>query len=106
MNSNQNKVKLKESEERYTDLFLNSNDLIQSIDAKGRFVYVNPTWLNTLGYSEEEVLGMAFLDIIHDSHKAPCMDIFGRIQKGEKFDFFEVTFVTKSGKDVIVEGTY
>ena len=40
--------KLRESEERYRDLFENANDLIQCVDAEGRFVYVNKKWLETL----------------------------------------------------------
>ena len=46
---------LSESEERFRDLFENANDMIQSVDINGSFVYVNRKWLETLGYSEKEV---------------------------------------------------
>src|SRR4030042_6394519 len=46
---------LRESEEKFRDLFENANDLIQSIDSEGQFLYVNKKWLETLGYSKEEV---------------------------------------------------
>ncbi|MHC5597309.1 MAG: PAS domain S-box protein [Nostoc sp.] len=46
---------LVESEERYRDLFENANDLIQCVNASGRFLYVNRAWRETLGYSEAEI---------------------------------------------------
>ena len=33
----------------YRDLCENANDLIQSVDPEGRFLYVNKAWLHTLG---------------------------------------------------------
>ncbi len=36
--------KLLESEQRYRDLFENANDLIQSVGADGKFLYVNRAW--------------------------------------------------------------
>ena len=49
---------LKESEERYRDLFENANDLIQSVAPDGHFLYVNKTWRKMLGYSEKEVANL------------------------------------------------
>ena len=33
----------------------NVKDLIQSVNAEGKFIYVNRSWLQTLGYSKDEV---------------------------------------------------
>ncbi|TET77426.1 MAG: PAS domain S-box protein, partial [Candidatus Cloacimonadota bacterium] len=96
--------KLRESEEKYRDLFENANDLIQSVDASGKFVYVNRKWLNTLGYSEEEAKKMKFTDIIHKDHIEYCMGIFKGLQRGETFDDVETVFVSRDGKAIHVAG--
>lgn len=38
----------------------------QSLDEQGMFVDVNPTWLKTLGYTKEEVIGRSFSEFIAD----------------------------------------
>jgi PAS domain S-box-containing protein len=96
---------LRESEEKYRDLFENASDLIQSVAVDGPFVYVNPAWRETLGYSEEEIGGLSFMDIIHPDSKAHCAELFERVMAGERVDHLEAMFVTKEGKTIAVEGS-
>ena len=96
---------LKESEERYRDLFENANDLIQSAAPDGTLVYVNRAWRDALGYSEEEVSRLSLFDIIHPDSLAHCMEMFGRVLSGEKLDHVEAMFVTKEGRTITVEGS-
>lgn len=49
--------KLRESEQRYRQLYNQTPVMMHSIDRSGRIVEVNNTWLRTLGYSRAEVLG-------------------------------------------------
>jgi PAS domain S-box-containing protein len=100
----QSEEKLIKSEQLYRDLFENANDLIQSVGADGKYLYVNRAWRETLGYTEEEVAGLTMLDIIHADHKEHCMALFSRTITGEKLDHIEAVFVTKSGRSVVVEG--
>jgi len=95
---------LKESEERYHDLFENASDLIQSVGMDGKFLFVNKAWKNTLGYSEEEVSKLTFLDIINDDDKQHYSEVFRKIKDGKENVDIEVSFVSKSGKKIIVEG--
>ena len=95
---------LKESEERYRDLFENANDLIQSVAPDGSFVYVNRAWREILGYDEEEIAGLSMVDIIHPDNLAHCMEIFQRVMSGKRAGKVEAVFVTKDGKKVTVEG--
>ena len=96
---------LRASEERYRDLFDNANDLIQSTDAEGRFVYVNRAWRDTLGYSEEEVGRLSVRDIVDPDSKAHCLALFGRVMSGESASPIEAAFRAKNGQKVIVEGS-
>ncbi|MEH1831115.1 MAG: adenylate/guanylate cyclase domain-containing protein [Nostoc sp.] len=95
---------LVESEERYRDLFENANDLIQSVNAYGRFLYVNRAWQETLGYSEAEIANMTVFDIIHPECKQQCLQRFYRLLSGEKFAQIKSAFVTKDGQTIFLEG--
>ena len=100
-----NEAALQESEKRYRNLFENSVELIQSVNAEGRFEYVNPEWLDTLGYDEQEVPNMKLQDIIHPDELQYCMDIFSRLQRGETFPQIQTVFRAKDGRDIFIEGS-
>ncbi len=51
---------LRESEKRFKLLFDNAPLSYQSLDNNGCFIDVNSTWLSSLGYSREEVIGHFF----------------------------------------------
>ena len=96
---------LKESEERYRDLFENANDLIQSAAPDGSLIYVNRAWREALGYSEEEVSRLSLFDIIHPDSLSHCMEMFRRVMSGENVAHVEAMFVTKDGRTITVEGS-
>ncbi|MEH2128108.1 adenylate/guanylate cyclase domain-containing protein [Nostoc sp.] len=95
---------LVESEERYRDLFENANDLIQSVNPFGRFLYVNRAWRETLGYSEAEIANMSVFDIIHPEFKQHCLQRFYRVLSGENLGQVTAIFVTKDGQTIFLEG--
>jgi len=95
---------LQESEGKYRDLFENANDLIQSVDADGKFIYVNRAWRETLGYTAEEVVGLTLFDIIHPDFRKHCSDVFSRVSTGEQVDNVETVFMARNGRSVVVEG--
>jgi PAS domain S-box-containing protein len=51
---------LRESEERFQNMFEPAPSCYQSLDANGCLVEVNEAWLATLGYRREEVIGKWF----------------------------------------------
>jgi len=95
---------LRESEERYKDLFENANDMIQSVDRNGKFLYVNRKWLETLGYTREEVKKLTLWDILRKDQIPHCMKVFKKVCRGEAVEHVETVFVTKDGKEIQVEG--
>lgn len=98
-------ITLLESEEKYRDLFDNASDLIQCVDPVGKFIYVNNAWKKTLGYTDEEVKTKTVFDIIHPEYLQQCKDNFSRLLKGENLNEFEMGFLTKENKKVVVSGT-
>jgi diguanylate cyclase (GGDEF)-like protein/PAS domain S-box-containing protein len=53
-------IQLKQSEERFRILFNQAPLGYQSLDFDGNFIEVNQRWLDTLGYTREEVIGKWF----------------------------------------------
>jgi PAS domain S-box-containing protein len=96
---------LRESDQRYRDLFENTSDLIQSVRPDGTILYTNHAWMSTLGYTDEEVKQLAFPDIIHPDDLEHCMNLFQRILAGESINDIETRFVSKDGRTISVEGT-
>ena len=60
---------LKENEEKYRALFDNAPLSYQSLDEDGRFIDINPSWLRTLGYERDEVIGKYYADFLHPDWK-------------------------------------
>lgn len=61
---------LKESEERFQELFQKAPLGYQSLDAEGRFLEVNQAWLDALGYERGEVIGRWFGDFLAPEYVA------------------------------------
>ena len=96
---------LRDSQERYRDLFENANDLIQSVTPEGRYLYVNRTWRETLGYSASEVEALTMFDVIAPECHTACRLEFQRVLAGEKLDRIETTLLTKDGRRILLEGS-
>jgi len=96
---------LRDSEERYRDLFEHANDLIQSVGEGGRLLFVNRSWLRTLGYDEDEARGMNFLDVVHPDSLQHCQRLFARVHGGERIGTVRADFVSKAGRRITVEGS-
>lgn len=95
---------LRKSEERYRDLFENANDLIQSVNPEGRYLFVNKAWKNTMGYSDEEIVQLHITDVLHPDHYNHCANLFRKVLEGQDLRSIETVFVTKDGRHINVEG--
>lgn len=96
--------KLIESEERYLDIFDNTRDLVQCIGPDGFFLYTNNAWRKTMGYTEQEVQSLSFLDVLHPDSMVCCQDRFSRLLNGEVLTQIDFKFLTKSGDTVHLAG--
>jgi len=82
----------------------NIDDLIQSVNEKGFFIYVNKKWREILGYSLEEAKKMSFPQIIKKEQLPHCMEVFNELKKGKTVEKVKTIFMSKSGKEIPVEG--
>jgi PAS domain S-box-containing protein/putative nucleotidyltransferase with HDIG domain len=94
---------LRSSREKYFNLFNNANDLIQVANPVGKLLTVNKKWLEILEYSQEEVKGLRVNDIIRKDKLKQISKQMQKTLKGKNIDF-ETVFISKSGKEINVEG--
>ncbi|MCG2762540.1 MAG: PAS domain S-box protein, partial [Candidatus Atribacteria bacterium] len=91
------------SEERYFTLFNNANDLIQIANPAGKILAVNKKWLATLEYSQEDAKGLRVTDIIREDKIPQISRLLQEVARGRSISF-ETVFISKSGKEINVEG--
>jgi two-component system sensor histidine kinase/response regulator len=94
---------LRESEERYRELFDNAKDAIYVHDLNGRYTSVNEAAEKLTGYARDEILGKSFTDIMTpESVERIHTSVRQTLEKhGETTDELEV--LTKEGHRVPVE---
>ena len=95
---------LRESEERYRDLFDNASDLVCMTAPDSSLLYVNKAWQKGIGYGDDEIERMRLLDIVHPDSRSHYTEVMGRVLRGERLDHVELIFVPKAGTPVTVEG--
>ncbi len=90
-------VELKNSEERYRELFENTNDIIYTMDLKGNFTSVNPMAEKMLGYKFTELKEMNMSSYISpETAKLAFANIQAKV-KGKKLNtMYEVDFINKN----------
>ena len=68
-NSKRAEEALRLNVEKYKAFYDNAPLSYQSLDEDGCFLDVNPTWLSTLGYEREEVIGKRYAEFLHPDWK-------------------------------------
>jgi len=95
---------LRESEERYRDLFDHASDLVCMAAPDGSLLYVNHAWQQGTGYGEAEIGRKQLLDLVAPESRAYFTEVLERVLKGERLDHVELIFVPKVGAPITVEG--
>ncbi len=74
-------IALKESEQKFRSLYDNAPLSYQSLNEDGSFKDINPTWLTTLGYERDEVIGKYYNDFLHPDWQAHFKENFPKFKK-------------------------
>lgn len=78
---------LRESQERYRDLFENSSEMIATISPAGRFLYANPAWKRCFGLDQPAMLALdSFEELFGPSCRSEVNALFRRALEGESIE--------------------
>jgi len=94
---------LRESEDRYRDLFENANDIIYTLDLNGCLTSVNAAGERLLGYSREELLGRPVALLVLPQYLETMREMLDRKVAGEARTNYEVGVTTKDGRHLVLE---
>jgi PAS domain S-box-containing protein len=81
--------------ERFFSLSL---DMLCVVSAERRFKRVNPAFGETLGHTTAELVGSAFIDLVHDGDRARTLEEFGRVIGGTPVTDFENRYRRRDGE--------
>jgi PAS domain S-box-containing protein len=88
---------LRESEERHRMLLEASPDPIVVYDMEGKVTYVNPAFVETFGWSSEELLGKR-IDYVSEESWPETRTAIASMLRGERIQSFETRRLTKDGR--------
>lgn len=86
--------------DKYKLLVEAANDVIYEIDLEGRFTYVNPKAVEVSGYSEEECIGMIYLELVRPDWRNRVLEFYMKQINGSvQATYLEFPVITKEGHE-------
>lgn len=88
-------------EEQYRLLVMQANDIIYRTDRMGRFTFVNPTATRIMQYTDEELVGRRFLELIRADYRPAVERFYGRQFVRKRHNtYYEFPAIAKDGHEV------
>jgi PAS domain S-box-containing protein len=90
---------LRESQERYRDLFENSSEMIATLSPGGQFMYANPAWMHGFGVEDGALHELeSFQELFGTNCRAEVAVLFRRALDGESIERAAVRNHTHDGR--------
>jgi PAS domain S-box-containing protein len=97
---------LRESEERYRDLFDNSAEMIATLSPRGRYLYVNPSWQALFGMDSSQFESLiGFESPFPPEVQAEAAALFHKALHGVRVEHHPLRLQNSSGENVEVEAS-
>ncbi len=97
---------LQKTEKRYQDLIESVQDIIYKISPEGFFTFVNPVVEQRLGFSESEIIGRHFSELVLPEYRENLVLFYrGMLQQRHESTYNEFPVKAKNGKTVWIGQT-
>ncbi|HEX5887729.1 MAG TPA: response regulator [Pyrinomonadaceae bacterium] len=96
---------VRESEERYRDLFENAQDLVYTHDLLGNYTSANIVCEKITGYTHEECIGMNVAQVIAPDNMEKARTAMARKSIEKDSSAYDIDIITKDGRRVTLEVT-
>src|SRR6266478_5000539 len=94
---------LRKSEERWRSVFENSAIGVALTDLNGRFLATNHVYQTIVGYTEEELRALCFLDVTHEDYHEANWTLITELLEGKRRQFqIEKRYRRKDGSSIWV----
>jgi PAS domain S-box-containing protein len=94
---------LRKSEERWRSVFENSAIGVALTDVNGRFLATNHVYQTIVGYTEEELRALYFLDVTHEDYREANWALITELLEGKRRQFqIEKKYRRKDGSSIWV----
>jgi PAS domain S-box-containing protein len=70
-----------ESEERYRILVENQTDMVVKFDPDGVLLFVSPSYCETFGKSQDDLIGNRFIPLIHEQDRERVAELLNNVYK-------------------------
>jgi PAS domain S-box-containing protein len=95
---------LRESQERYRDLFENSSEMMATLSPTGHFVYANLAWKRCFGLDQQALLALeSFDELFEAAVRTEILSLFRRALDGEVIDRAPLHHHTDDGRTLLFE---
>ena len=94
---------LRESEERYRELFENANDIIYTHDLQGNFTSLNRSGERITGYTREETMKMNVADVIAPEYLNLARAMIAQKASQKVSTVYEIDIISKQGRRIRLE---
>src|SRR5882757_6017768 len=92
---------LRKSEERWRSVFENSAIGVALTDLNGRFLATNHVYQTIVGYTEEELRALSFLDVTHEDYREANWALIIELLEGKRRQFqIEKKYLRKDGSSI------
>ncbi len=88
---------MKAREEEYRLLVENQTDFVVKVNMDGEFQYVSPSYCELFGKSENELLGDAFMPLVHEDDRELTARSLERLHHSPHTSYHEQRAMTKNG---------
>ena len=98
-------IKRKQLEQELSRVFSIAPDIISIVGTDGYFKKINPALTDMLGYSEQELLSVPYIEFVHPDDREETIRNQNNFLDGDLSFLYENRWLTKSGKYIWISWT-